>query len=129
MVIHVREAHEDMAEILTRHPSCRGIIHSFTGGPAEAETYLALGWHLSFNGVATFPNAPEVRAAARMVPRERLLVETDAPYLAPAPLRGKRCEPAFVAHTVRRLADTRGESVEDLAAFTTRNAKALLGLS
>lgn len=128
VVIHVREAHDDMAAILSAHPGNRGVIHSFTGQPSDALRYLALGWHLAFNGVVTFKNADDVRAAARRTPSERVLVETDSPYLAPAPKRGVRCEPAFVTYTLRALAEVRGEDVAALAAATTANTRALFGL-
>lgn len=128
VVIHVREAHQDMAEVLAAHPEVRGVIHSFTGGPAEAEAYLALGWWLAFNGVATFRNAPEVREAALRTPSDRILIETDSPYLAPVPKRGRRCEPAFVAHTLGVLAETRGETIEKLENDTDANARRLFGL-
>ena len=128
VVIHVREAHDDMAAILKLHPRNRGVIHSFTGGPAEAERYLAMGWHLAFNGVVTFKNADELRAAARVVPQDRILVETDSPYLAPNPRRGARCEPAFVAHTLQALAGLREEDPAALEAATTTNARSLFRL-
>jgi len=128
VVIHVREAHDDMARILTAHPKNRGVIHSFTAGPDEAARYLELGWYLAFNGVATFPRATEVHEAARVCPPDRLLIETDAPYLAPVPLRGRRCEPAHVAHTLAQVARLRGETVEDLAVATSANARRLFGL-
>lgn len=128
VVIHVREAHEPMRRILADHPGNRGVIHSFTAGPGEAEAYLDLGWYLAFNGVMTFPKAPEVREAARLCPEERLLIETDAPYLAPQPLRGKRCEPAQVAHTLQCLAQTRGQSPVELARSTSDNARRLFAL-
>lgn len=127
VVIHVREAHEDMAAILAAHPDNRGVIHSFTGGPGEAARYLELDWYLAFNGVATFKGAPEVREAARACPRERLLVETDSPYLAPVPHRGKRCEPAFTARTLEVLAGERGEEPAELARVSTENARRLFG--
>jgi len=129
VVIHVREAHGDMAAILTRHPQNRGVIHSFTAGPEEAERYLELGWYLGFNGVVTFKNAEEVRRAAALTPADRLLVETDSPYLAPVPRRGKRCEPTFVTHTLRRLAELRTTTTESLSATTTTNAQRLFGLA
>jgi len=128
VVIHVREAHDDMAAILKGHSRNVGVIHSFTGGPAEAERYLAIGWHLAFNGVVTFKNADAVRASARLVPQGRILVETDSPYLAPSPKRGARCEPAFVAHTLQALAGARGEDLAALEAATTANARALFRL-
>ena len=128
VVIHVREAHQDMASVLSAHAAVRGVIHSFTAGPREAETYLGLGWMLAFNGVVTFPNAPEVRAAARLVPPHAILAETDAPYLAPVPQRGRRCEPAFVAHTVRALAGERREDPVDLGRAVADNARTLFRL-
>jgi len=128
VVIHVREAHEDMAATLAAHARNRGVIHSFTGHPADAARYLELGWLLAFNGVVTFKNADDVRAAARLVPIDRILVETDSPYLAPHPKRGLRCEPAFVAHTLVALAETRGEDVAVLEAATTANARRLFRL-
>ena len=128
VVIHVREAHPDMIRILGEHPRVRGVIHSFTGGPQEAEAYLGLGWHLAYNGVATFKNAQAVRDAALLTPNDRLLVETDAPYLAPVPRRGKRNEPALITHTAAFIADLRGERHDDVAAWTTRNAARLFRL-
>jgi TatD DNase family protein len=127
VVIHVREAHDDMASVLAAHPRNRGVIHSFTAGPREAEAYLDMGWHLAFNGLLTFKNASEVREAARMTPENRLLLETDSPYLAPVPLRGKRCEPAHVVHTLAVLADLRGVEPERVAQATSRNAAGLFG--
>ena len=129
VVIHVREAHEDMASILSAHPRSHGVIHSFTAGPSEAESYLELDWYLAFNGVLTFPRAEAVREAACLCPEERLLIETDSPYLAPVPQRGRRCEPAFVAHTLDRLAETRGEERERLRAATSANARRLFALA
>ena len=128
VVIHVRDAHVDMIDVLGNHPSSHGVIHSFTAGPAEAERYLDLGWSLAFNGVLTFRNADEVRQAARLVPDERLLVETDGPYLAPAPFRGRRCEPAHVVHTLEALARVRGASLEETVRITTANARRLFRL-
>jgi TatD DNase family protein len=128
VVVHVRDAHEDLAVILSAHPRSRGVVHSFTAGPREAERYLALGWHLAFNGVVTFENAAGVREAARLTPSDRLLLETDSPYLAPVPRRGQRCEPAYVAITGKRLAEVRGEEPEALACASTENARRLFGL-
>ncbi len=128
VVIHVRDAHDDMAAILKAHSGNRGVIHSFTGQPEDAERYLAIGWYLAFNGVVTFKNADGVREAARLVPLDRILVETDSPYLAPGPRRGARCEPAFVVHTLQALAAARGEDASVLASATTANARALFRL-
>jgi TatD DNase family protein len=121
IVIHTREAWEDTLEILREHWRGAGIMHCFTGDERQAEQALELGFHLSFGGVVTFPNAEAVRRAAAMTPPDRLLVETDCPYLAPVPHRGKRNEPAFMVETVRRLAEVRGQAVEELAALTTAN--------
>jgi TatD DNase family protein len=129
VVIHVREAHDDMARVLAAHPASRGVIHSFTGGPREAERYLELGWSLAFNGVLTYPSAGPLAEAARAVPLDRLLVETDSPYLAPVPHRGQRCEPAWVVHTLARLVEIRGEQREALAQATIANARRLFRLS
>jgi TatD DNase family protein len=128
VVIHVREAHVELALALEAFPRVRGVIHSFTGGPAAAERYLALGWSLAFNGIVTFPKAEEVRAAAALVPADRLLVETDSPYLAPVPRRGQRCEPADVVQVLARLAALRLVTVEALAATTGENARRLFRL-
>jgi TatD DNase family protein len=127
-ILHVRDAHHDMLPLLARHPRARGVVHSFDGDRAQAEAYLALGWHLAINGMVTFKPKHALREAARAIPNDRLLVETDSPYLAPVPLRGERCEPAFVVHTLRHLAELRGQRLEDLAAWTTRNARRLFAL-
>jgi TatD DNase family protein len=125
VVIHTREAWADTVAILKAHGPRRGIFHCFSGGPAEAEEALALGFHLSFSGIITFPKAEDIREAARLAPLDRLLVETDAPYLAPVPFRGKRNEPAYIVHTARRLAELRGVSFDEIAALTTANWKRL----
>jgi TatD DNase family protein len=127
VVIHTREAWDDTLRLLGEHPPATGVFHCFSGGPEEAEQVLALGFYLSFAGVVTFPRAERLREAARMAPLDRLLVETDAPYLAPVPHRGRRNEPAFVVETARRLAELRGESLEQLAAATTANFRRLFG--
>ena len=127
IVIHTREAWTDTFELLQRYwdPVAGGIMHCFSGGPAEAERCLALGFHLSFAGVVTYPKAAELREAARITPLDRLLVETDAPYLAPVPHRGKRNEPAFLLETASKLADVRGESLDHLAAAVSANWRVL----
>ncbi|MEO8596522.1 MAG: TatD family hydrolase [Candidatus Solibacter sp.] len=124
IVIHTREAWDDTLARVTALPD-GGIMHCFTGDRGQAEQALERGFHLSFGGVLTFPKAEEVREAARAVPEARLLVETDCPYLAPVPHRGKRNEPAFVVDTARRLAEVRGTSLEAIAECTTRNFRAL----
>ena len=126
IVIHTREAWDDTLALLREHWSGGGIIHCFSGGPVEARQALDLGFHLSFGGVITFPKAEALREAARMVPEDRLLIETDAPYLAPVPKRGKRNEPAFIVETARRLAEVRGVAPERIAEATTANFERLL---
>ncbi|MEW6272596.1 MAG: TatD family hydrolase [Thermodesulfobacteriota bacterium] len=130
LVIHCRDAYADLFRVLDedRDPRRRGVVHCFTGSADEARAMLDLGFLISFSGIVTFRNADALREAARIVPLERLLVETDAPYLAPVPLRGKRCEPAFVVETAARLAEVRGESVAELCAAATRNARLTFAL-
>jgi len=128
IVIHTREAWEDTWRLLEEHWTPRaagGIMHCFSGGPEEARRSLDLGFHLAFGGVVTYPKADRVREAARLTPLDRLLVETDAPYLAPVPMRGKRNEPAFIVETARRLAEVRRESLEALAQATSDNFRRL----
>jgi TatD DNase family protein len=121
IVIHTREAWADTLAVLREYWRGGGIMHCFTGDAAQAREALDLGFHLSFGGVLTFPKAENVREAARLTPDDRLLVETDCPYLAPVPHRGKRNEPSFLADTVRRLAEVRGTTPDALAEATTRN--------
>jgi TatD DNase family protein len=124
LVIHAREADTDLAEILTEE-SKKGafpaVLHCFSSGRTLAETGVALGHYVSFSGILAFKNAQEIRDIARDLPADRILVETDAPYLAPPPHRGKRNEPAFVVETAAVLAETRGVSREAIAAQTTEN--------
>jgi TatD DNase family protein len=129
IVIHTREAWEDTLALVREHGlPFGGIMHCFTGGPKQADDALELGFHVSFGGILTFPKADEVRDAAARAPVDRLLVETDSPYLAPLPHRGKRNEPAWVVETARRLAELRGVSLDDIAAVTTRNFSQLFKL-
>jgi TatD DNase family protein len=128
--LHIRDAHADAARILKeeRAETVGGVIHCFTGDLRDAQAYVALGFHISLSGVVTFKSAEPIRQAAAWVPLERLLVETDCPFLAPVPLRGKRNEPAYITHTAAAVAAVRGLSVDEVAAATTRNARALFGL-
>jgi TatD DNase family protein len=129
IVIHTREAWDDTLALIEEHwkpHGLGGIMHCFSGGPGEAERAVELGFYLSFGGIATFPKAVEVRAAAQSAPRDRILVETDAPYLAPVPQRGKRNEPALIVHTARKLAEVRGEPYDDLCRITSENFRKLL---
>src|SRR5262249_39776252 len=124
LVIHAREADDDMARILeaeTRAGSFPAVLHCFTGSRELAERAIALGLFISFTGIVTLKKSDALRAIAAALPAERILVETDAPYLAPGPYRGKRNEPAFVVETARVLAETRGVPFEEFARQTTEN--------
>ena len=124
VVIHVREAHEDCRRILLEEQAAAGgVIHCFTGGPDEARGYLELGFYISVAGVVTFKTAEPLREAVKLLPLDRLLVETDSPFLAPIPLRGKRNEPANVALVAAKVAEVKGLTVEEVARATTENAK------
>jgi TatD DNase family protein len=127
--IHTRDADDDTLAILKEEQEQGGdflfLLHCFSSGRALAEAGVAMGGYVSFSGILTFPKSGELRAIAADLPADRLLVETDAPYLAPVPFRGKRNEPAHVAHTARVLAETRGISAEEVAALTTANFRRL----
>lgn len=130
IIIHTREAWDDTFAILEEHwapAALPGIMHCFSGGPLEAERCLKMGFYISFAGVLTFPKALDLHEAAKLVPADRLLIETDAPYLAPLPHRGRRNEPGFVCHTAARLAELRGESLPAIFAQTTDNWRRLFG--
>ncbi len=129
IVLHIRDAHEEAFEIMestgarTDKP---GMVHCFTGGPAEARRWLDLGFHLSFSGISTFKSAPQIREAAKLCPADRILLETDAPFLAPNPVRGRENLPAYVAFTCAALAQVRGEAPTALAQQAASNTRALL---
>lgn len=125
LVIHSRSADDDMAAILTEETGKGAfpfILHCFSSGQALADTGVALGGYVSFSGILTFPKSTELRDIARTVPMDRLLVETDAPYLAPKRWRGKRNEPSYVVNTAEVLAEVKGVSFEEIARITTENA-------
>jgi TatD DNase family protein len=130
LVIHARDADDDMIEILTEETG-RGrfdaVLHCFSSGARLAEAGVGLGFYVSFSGILTFKRSDELRRIAAAVPTDRLLVETDAPYLAPEPYRGKSNEPAYVAHTARRLAEVVGTTFDQLADATTDNFYRLFG--
>jgi TatD DNase family protein len=130
IVCHIRDAHVPAAEVLRDEGAAEvgGVIHCFTGGVEDARRYLDLGFYLSFSGILTFKNAGSIREAAAFAPGDRLMVETDAPYLAPIPHRGKRNEPAFVVETLALMAQLRGTSFEDAAALTTANTRRLFAI-
>jgi TatD DNase family protein len=125
VVVHVREADQACARVLAEEgvPEAGGVIHCFTGDWARARAYLDLGLYLSIAGVVTFKTAEDLRDAVRKAPRDRLLIETDSPFLAPIPHRGKRNEPAYVAKTAEKVAALWGLSVDEVGDITTENAK------
>jgi TatD DNase family protein len=125
IIIHTREAWDDTIAILRQHWQGEGIMHCFTGDASQARQALALNLHLAFGGVLTFKTADNIREAAAATPDDRLLVETDAPYLAPIPWRGKRNEPSFITESVRKLAEVRGTTTEHIARITTSNFERL----
>jgi TatD DNase family protein len=125
IVIHTREAWDDTLAILHENWDGPGVLHCFTGPPEQARQALDLGFHLAFGGVITFPKAEPTRQSARLTPLDRLLVETDCPYLAPVPRRGQRNEPAFLLDTVKYLAMIRETTPEAISAATTANFHAL----
>jgi TatD DNase family protein len=129
LVVHVREAHDDAVDILRAEGASQGVIHCFTGNRDEARRYLDLGFHISVAGIVTFKNADALRDAVRAVPLDRLLVETDSPYLAPIPHRGRRNEPAHVRLVAEAVATTRSEPFATIADATTANARRLFGLT
>jgi len=127
VIVHCRDAHADVLALLGEVPGLRGVMHCYSMGAEELPGYLALGFCISFSGVVTYPKNERNREAARAVPEELLLVETDCPFLAPQGLRGQRNEPAFVRETLAQLAVLRGKSLEELARATSANAARLFG--
>ena len=128
LVVHVRDAHADCAAILREEGVRRGVIHCFTGATEDARVYLDLGLHISLSGVVTYKKTEALQDAVRFAPLDRLLVETDSPYLAPVPHRGRKNEPAHVVETGRKVAELKGVDVAEVADTTTRNAAAVFGL-
>lgn len=126
VVVHSRESDDDTLALLREIPS-RGIIHCYTGTPEDARRYLDLGFYISISGIVTFRPAENVRVVARLVPDDRILIETDSPFLAPVPLRGTPNEPAFIKYTCEFLAQLRGVPAEEFAARTFANAEGILG--
>ncbi len=137
VVFHVRDgkeinAHDQLVKLLRKYSEAerpRGVIHTYSGTAKQAQAYLELGMHLSFSGVITFKNAGEILAAAQSAPAGRILIETDCPFLAPDPYRGKRNEPAYVAIVANKLADIRGVTLNSIAAQTQNNAAELFNCS
>lgn len=121
VIIHTRDAWDDTFRILREVPGIPGIVHCFSGGVKEAERLLAMGFYLGIGGVVTFPRSVELQEAVRKMPLDRVLLETDAPYLAPVPHRGKRNEPLFMIEAARKVAELKMTPLEEVAAVTTRN--------
>ena len=135
LVVHTRDADDDTHDMLSGHVASWpgdadrvGVVHCFTGSVAFARRLLDLGFHISLSGIVTFKNAGELRDVAKFLPLDRLLIETDAPYLAPAPHRGKRNEPSFVRHVLEAVAVCRGDEPGEIALQTARNTERLFGL-
>jgi TatD DNase family protein len=131
IVVHLRDAYDDAAAILhaERASDVGGVIHCFSGDRHNAHAFLDLGFDISFSGILTFKNAEELRAVAALVPADRFMVETDAPFLAPVPHRGQRNEPAFVVNTAAQIAEARKESLETVAEHATANTVRRFGLT
>ena len=130
VVFHIRDAHQDMLDLMKdmRKKLTPGIIHCFSGSAEIAREYLKLGYHISFAGPVTFKKAPKLQEAALTVPDDRLLIETDSPYLAPEPMRGRRNEPSNVRFVALKLAEIRGQTPEHIAACTAENARRIYGI-
>lgn len=133
VIIHCRDAAEAMRDLLQkfweRLGPVQGVMHCWGGAPEQTQWFLDLGFYISFSGIVTFKNATQIQESAMMVPSDRLLIETDCPFLAPVPQRGKRNEPAFVLHVAESIARLRNVSLEDLSAQTTQNACKLFSLT
>lgn len=128
IIIHARDADDDMADIIEdeyRKGPYKAVLHCFSSGKSLAERALAIGFYISFSGILTFKSAKEIQDIATMVPEDRLLVETDSPYLAPVPHRGKSNEPAYTIHTLEKLAELRGENLIEMASLTKENTVTL----
>ncbi len=128
IIVHCRDSHADTLRLVSDYPGLRGVLHCFTMGPDEMQAYVDMGFHISFSGVVTYPKNEANREAARLTPEDRILVETDSPFLAPQGYRGKRNEPAHVVHVLKEVARVRGVDENAMAATTDANAKALFGL-
>lgn len=128
LIIHIRDAFDDALSMIEEAGGTKGIVHCFTGGPEECQRALDLGLFISISGIATFKSAQELREAIPLIPKDRLLIETDSPFLAPHPHRGMRNEPSFVVDTAHCVAELRGETLEELAELTIRNTLEIFSL-
>lgn len=129
VIIHEREAHGDMLDLLRGFPDVTGVFHCFSGSKEMAEDLVRRGWYIGFTGVVTFHNARKAVETAETIPLERMLIETDCPYMAPEPYRGQRCDSRMIVKTAEKLAQIRGISLEQLADATAENAKRLFGIA
>ena len=129
VIIHDREAHGDCFDAICRHEGLRGVFHSYSGSAEMAKDLCRRGWYVSFSGVATFKNAPKVREAIAVVPNDRILIETDAPYLAPVPYRGKMNHSGYMLYTAEAVAAVKGIDTEKAIRLTAENAKRLFGIA
>ena len=124
-VIHIRDSHGDSFDTIMKHKNAYGVIHSYSGSPEMAREYVNHGWYISFSGTVTFKNASKVAGVAESLPRDRVLIETDAPYLTPHPYRGKINHSGYLIHTAQRLAQLWGVSLDEVADITYNNAQKL----
>lgn len=127
VIVHDRDAHADTLDMLQKHCP-RGVVHCFSGSAETAKELLKLGMYLGFTGAVTFKNARRALEAAAVVPDDRLLIETDCPYMAPEPHRGKRCDSSLLPYVAEKLAEVRGQTPQEIVALTCRNAKTLFGI-
>ena len=125
VIVHERDAHEDGMQIVKEFPTVTGVFHCYSGSPEMARQLVDLGWYIGFTGVLTFKNARKAVETAATIPLDRILLETDCPYMAPEPFRGKRCDPGLIYRMAEKLAEIRGISPEEAAKATTENAKRL----
>ncbi len=128
-IVHERDAHADGMQIVSEFPGVTGVFHCYSGSPEMAQWLIARGWYIGFTGVLTFKNARKAIEVAASIPPERLVLETDCPYMAPEPFRGKRNDPGKLFRMAQRLAEIRGLSVEEVHRITTENGKRLYGLA
>lgn len=129
VIVHDREAHGDTMAAVRAHPNVRGVMHCYSGAVEDAKTLVKLGWMLSFTGAVTFKNARKAPEVIASVPLERIMIETDSPYMAPEPFRGKRCDSGYVYRVAEKIAEIKGLSVEEVAAATYENALRFFGIS
>ena len=127
LMLHIRNAHEEALAMLEKHPGSTGVVHCFTEGPEIAKRYLQLGFYLSIPGIVTFKTAAPLQAAVVQIPRDKCLIETDSPYLAPIPMRGKKNEPSFLPYVGKKIAELWNTTEENVAQITSANAARLFG--